>query len=82
MAKLPPPPPLAMPVPGVTRNQIKQAVGDLLMASAARIGRELNFIGPGAIGLIYHALEDMTAAGELEKTWINNQFLFSVRNEP
>ena len=62
-------------------EQIKKAVGDLILASAARVGRELNFIGPGAIGLIYKELDAMTEVEELEKTWINNQFLFSVKDK-
>ena len=74
--KLPPPPPLP-PVPSeVTRAQIEGAVKALFMASAARVARFLNFVGQDEVGQVYAELEAMAKAGELQRSWINNQVVF------
>ncbi|MHB9074623.1 MAG: hypothetical protein ACYC6G_13990 [Desulfobaccales bacterium] len=81
MTKLPPPSLPPEPPSGVTRAQIKEAVMDLVIASASRIGRHLNFIGQDEISRVCAELEAMAATGEIEKSWINGQALFSIKEQ-
>jgi hypothetical protein len=69
------------PPSGVTRVQIKEAVRDLVIASASHIGRHLNFVGQDEISRVYAELEAMAATGEVEKAWISGQALFSVKEQ-
>lgn len=78
---LAPPPPLPPPPDKVTREMIKKGLGELFMASAARIGNFLDYTGPEQIGEIFAEMEDMAAAGELNREWINHQLLFSLPEE-
>lgn len=74
--KLPPPPPLPLAPSEVTRVQIEAAVKALLMASAARVARYLNFVGREEVRQVFDELEAMAKAGELQRSWINHQVIF------
>jgi len=83
MGKLTPPPlPPSLPPSEVTRAQIKEALEELLIAPASRVGRFLNYVGPEEIGQIYKELEAMAVAGELNRQRINNQVLFALIDPP